>query len=130
MTLNPVSASLATNLERAVAGWGTDMPAWVRLLATACDATNQRIAGERLDASSAYVSRLINNRYPGDMREAEMKVRRVFGGEDVHCPIYGAIPLSSCIRARRRKTPPRNPAHHEHDRACPACPNNSDGGRP
>lgn len=117
-----------TNMQRAVAAWGEDMPRWVRLLATACDTTNQRMVGERLGRSSGYVSRLINASYPGDMDEAEKLVRAAFGDEGVVCPLWGTIPLANCMRNRRRKGPPRNQAQRLYRMHCPSCPNNSDAG--
>lgn len=117
---------LSTNIDSARAVWGDDMPAWVRLLATACDKDNQRIVADRLGKSSGYVSRLINRRYAGSYSEAETIVRMVYGQEDVACPLFGPIPLASCIRARRRKGPPLNPLHHQYARTCPTCPVNGD----
>lgn len=116
----------ATNIERARAAWGSDMPNWVRLLASACDATNQREAGERIGKSSPYISRIIRNCYPGDLGEAEKLVRAAWGEEDVHCPLWGPIPLASCLSNRRRTATPTNSVHHMYRRACPTCPNNSD----
>ena len=121
----PLNTS-STNQERAVIAWGADMPAWVRLLASACDGTNQRVVGERLGKSSGYVSRLINRSYAGSYPEAERLVRATYGAEDVACPLFGPIPLSSCMRNRRRKEPPRHQAHHQYAATCPGCPNNTD----
>lgn len=121
-----MSANHASNLDRAVSRWGPDLPAWVRLLASACDASSQRLVGERLGLSSGTVSRLVNRSYAASYDEPERLVRAAYGGEDVLCPIWGAIPLASCLRNRRRPGPPRNTAHHLHDRHCPTCPNNSD----
>lgn len=115
-----------TNLDRARAAWGEDMPRWVRLLAGACDVTNQRAVGNRLGKTSGYISRLVNRNYTGSYAEAETIVRAAYGGEDVLCPLWGPIPLASCIRNRRRPGPPRNQAHHAFAAACPTCPNNSD----
>lgn len=115
-----------TNLDRARIAWGEDMPPWVRLLASACDAGNQRLVGERLDRSSGWVSRILNRNYAGSYEEAETIVRAAYGNEDVVCPLWGSIPLASCVRNRRRKGPPQNQAHLLHARACPTCPNNSD----
>ncbi|BBB13444.1 transcriptional regulator [Sphingopyxis sp. FD7] len=115
-----------SNLDRARAAWGPNLPRWVQLLASACDATSQRVAGEKLGKSSGYVSRLLNNCYPGDLAEAEKLVRAAWGNEDVVCPLWGPIPLASCMTARRRTLPPTNRVHHLHRSTCPTCPNNSD----
>ncbi|WP_336973453.1 hypothetical protein [Sphingobium aromaticiconvertens] len=120
---------LPTNMDRAIVAWGADMPAWVRLLASACDNDNQRTVADRLCKSSGYISRLINHSYAGSYEEAETIIRAAYGQEDVNCPIFGAIPLASCLSNRRRKAPPRHPIHHQYAATCPACPNNTDGGR-
>ncbi|HEX7820654.1 MAG TPA: helix-turn-helix transcriptional regulator [Sphingobium sp.] len=119
---------IVTNLARASSAWGTDMPRWVRLLASACDARSQRAVADRIGKSSGYISRLISNSYEGSYGEAETLVRAAFGNEDVVCPLYGPIPLSSCVRNRRRPGPARNQAHHLYASTCPTCANNSDGG--
>lgn len=115
-----------TNVSKATIAWGAQMPSWVRLLASACDQTNQRQVGGRLGRSSGYISRIINREYAGSYEEAETLVRAAYGNEDVVCPIWGEIPLSSCIRNRRRKGPARNQAHHLCAARCPSCPNNTD----
>lgn len=117
----------ASNIDRARAAWGADMPGWVQLLARACDATSQREAGERIGKSNAYVSRLLNNRYPGDLAEAEKLIRAAWGGEEVDCPIWGLLPLANCMRYRRRTELPINIMHRLHRRHCPSCRHNTDG---
>ena len=124
---------LDTNLERALAAWGVEMPRWVKLLADACDRASQRAVADRLSAagfncSSGTISKLLNRKYPASTSEPERAVLAMLGGDDVQCPLHGPIPLQSCIRNRRRKGPPRNPAHHQFASACPTCPHNSDGG--
>lgn len=127
--------NLETNFGRATAAWGADVPRWVKLLAEACDKASQRAVAERLSAagfncSSGTISKLLNRKYPASSAEPERAVLAIYGGDDVHCPLHGAIPLQSCIRNRRRKGPPRNPAQHQFAATCPSCPHNSDGGEP
>lgn len=116
-----------SNIGRACAAWGDDLPRWVRLLASACDVANQRVVAERLGKSGGYVSRIINRAYAGSYAEAEQLVRRFYGSEDVICPIYGAIPEKSCILNRRRKGSPRNHYERQFAQHCPDCTNNPDG---
>ncbi len=115
------------NIQAARRGWGADLPQWVQLLASACDRTSQQSVAERLGRSSGYISRLINNQYPGDMAEAERLVRAAYAGDDVECPIWSAtIPLSACMTNRRRKLPPRNAWQRKYLSVCPGCPHNTD----
>lgn len=129
VNVNSIATQAGTNIGRASTAWGPDMPRWVRLLASACDSSNQRSVGERLGKSSGYISRLISNTYAGSLDEAERLVRAAYGNEDVVCPLWGAIPLASCMTARRRKQPPTNQQHRLYRAHCPSCPNNNDAGR-
>ncbi|UIJ46920.1 winged helix-turn-helix domain-containing protein [Sphingomonas cannabina] len=115
-----------TNLDKAHAAWGADLPEWVKILAEACDRTNQREVADRLGKSGGYVSRIIRRDYAGSYDEAETLVRARLGAEVVACPLWGEIPLSSCLKLRRRKAPPQNHMHHACARTCPDCPNNTD----
>ena len=121
-----------SNIDRARTAWGGTLPRWLTLLAGACDKASQRAVADRITSagfacSSGTISKLINRKYPASYAEPERAVLAVFGGDDVQCPLYGPIPLASCIRARRRKAPPQNYAHHQFASACPECPNNTDG---
>ena len=116
-----------TNLETAIAAWGADMPDYIRLLATACDRTSQRLVAERLGKSNPYVSRIINRRYAGSYGEAETLIRAAYGADQVDCPLYGEIPLASCVHNRRRKPPFVNSMQHRFASTCPSCAFNTDG---
>ncbi|WP_446653088.1 hypothetical protein [Blastomonas sp.] len=116
-----------TNMQRAQAAWGEDMPPWVRLLAAAADATNQRKAGEKIKRNASYVSRILNRDYAGSYEEAERLVRAAWGNEDVLCPVWNdSIPLASCMNLRRKKGFPQNSVENLYYQTCPTCPNNTD----
>lgn len=115
-----------TNLAKALSAWGTPLPEWVRLLAVACDRSNQRAVADRLGKSSPYISKIIRRVYPGDYGEAETLVRAAYSTERVMCPVAGSIALKTCIRFRRRAHTAQNFMHLQLDAACPSCPNNTD----
>lgn len=115
-----------TNVGRAIAGWGSNMPEWVRLLASACDRLGQREVARQLGKSHPYVNRVVRKVYAGDYGEAETLVRAKFSADRVPCPLFGEIPLASCVKLRRRKATPQNHMHHACARTCPDCPNNTD----
>lgn len=122
-----------TNAARALAAWGPEVPRFISLLAQACDGSSQRNVADKIEAagfncSSATISRLINRKYPASYAEPERAVLAVYAGDSVTCPLYGPIPLASCIRARRPKGLPQNAAQHAYAEHCPTCPNNTDGG--
>ncbi|KQO58863.1 hypothetical protein [Sphingomonas sp. Leaf257] len=114
-----------SNRDKALSAWGADAPAWVLVLADACDRTNQRAVASQLDKSGGYVSRLINRSYAGSYPEAEQLVRATLTEEEVVCPLYGQMPLKTCIRNRRR-TKSVNWLHAQFAGSCPTCPNNTD----
>jgi hypothetical protein len=86
-----------------------------------------RLGAGGFACSSGTISKLLNRKYPASTAEPERAVLAIYGGDDVHCPIWGPIPLQSCIRNRRRKGVARNPIHHQFADTCPACPNNRRG---
>ncbi|WP_394663243.1 hypothetical protein [uncultured Sphingomonas sp.] len=45
-----------SNREKAAAAWAPEPPAWVKVLAEACDRTNQRAVADQLGKSGGYVS--------------------------------------------------------------------------
>jgi hypothetical protein len=120
-----VTGVSTSNVERAGFAW-EDCPEWVLDLARACDATSQGAIAERLGKSGGYVSRILNAKYTGSYDEAERQVRAILGGDEVDCPAFGTMPLSTCIRARRRRTPPINTLQRCFAQHCPTCPLNSD----
>lgn len=115
-----------TNLGRAMTAWGADLPQWVRLLASACDASSQKAVADRIGKSGGYISRIINRAYAGSYAEAEVIIRRHYGSEDVICPVFGPIRERSCILNRRRKGSPRNYLERQFAANCPDCTNNPD----
>lgn len=123
-----------TNVERATAAWGGDLPRWVTLLASAADRSTQRAVADKLcnagfACSSGTISKLINNKYPASTAEPEQAVLAIFGGDEVLCPVWNeTIPLQNCIKLRRRKGPPGGEVYGMYARACPGCINNTDAG--
>ena len=116
----------ASNVDRALTGWGSPLPDWVRLLAEACDRSSQGAVGERLGTNGPFVSKVLRRVYAGSYPKAEQLVRARLGAEVVDCPAWGRIPLASCRRIRLRKAPPANLTQRACAETCPTCPNNPD----
>jgi predicted YcjX-like family ATPase len=115
-----------SNVAAAIDAWGQDLPEWIRMLADECDRTTQADVAERLKISGSYVNRLIHNRYGASHTEPEQMVLAIIGGRKIECPAFGPIPLTSCIRNRRRTGPATNMLQRAFERHCPACPFNTD----
>lgn len=113
-----------TNMAKALTGWGDPVPAWVRMLALACDRTNQRHVGDQIGLNSATVSKIIRNVYPGDLAECAEKVMTRLGQAEVDCPAMGTMPLASCRRYRQRQGAPVNHLQRLFAAHCPTCCHN------
>lgn len=84
-------------LAKAEASWGTAMPLWVGELARQAMRTTQAATAKKIGYSSAVLSHVFANNYPGDMTAVETKVRGALMGETVICPIVGEIGRDRCI---------------------------------
>jgi hypothetical protein len=115
-----------SNADRARDAWGTSLPRYIAMLASECDKSTQNAVAVKLQRSSGYISRLLSRTYTGSWTEAESLVLGAFSEDTVTCPMFGAIALKTCLRARRRKGNPINIVHRQYAQACPTCPNNSD----
>lgn len=114
------------NLAIATSGWGRAMPRWVQVLAASCDASSQKRVADMLGISNAYVSRVLSNTYGADTAKIEQLVLANFTSDRVPCPFWrSSIPLSSCMRARRRQAP-QGEIFMSLKRACERCPHNTD----
>lgn len=114
-------------LDRATAAWGSDMPDWVRTLATECASLGQRRASERIGYSQSLVSQVLGGKYTGPLGAIESAVRGAFLGATVACPALGDLPTTDCrewrLRAKRPYTAVNRLRSTMYD-ACRACPHN------
>lgn len=117
---------LPTNAERAAMVWGDPPPRWVRLLAEACDRSSQRAVGEKIGRTGAWISRVLLRRDGPDFAEAEQLVMARLAEARVDCPVAGDIPLTACVRNRRRRGLPASWLDRRFRHACPDCRRNTD----
>lgn len=66
--------SSPSNLARAEAVWGDELPDWVRLMATACDVKGQRATAAEVGISQREVSRILNRQFSGDYEDAAFRL--------------------------------------------------------
>ena len=116
-----------SNLDRARASWGADLPDWVEILARECDATSQSHVSKRLDRSSAFVSLVLSNQYPRNLQVVEERVRGIYMQETVPCPLFGDLAVHKCQDNRTRVAKgDASPTLIQLRRHCPRCPRNPD----
>lgn len=70
----------------ALDAWGDTLPDWITVLVQECDRSSQNAVAAKIAFSPAVVSQAIRNRYSGNMRSIECRVREVFMSAPVLCP--------------------------------------------
>jgi hypothetical protein len=89
--------SLTDFVAKARAAWGDAQPDWVAIVAEEANRTSVKAVADRIGRSSALVSNVIANKYPGDMAAVEELVRGALMGATVACPVLGEIGLLQCL---------------------------------
>jgi len=117
---------MSAAIERAVKGWGVDLPDWVRVLAEQCDASSQAAAAKRMRVSAGVVSQALSNSYPAALASVEERVRGAFMSFDVACPVLGTIDRARCLHEQKQKYSSANRTKVLLFRACRnGCPNSN-----
>ncbi|WP_122075956.1 hypothetical protein [Pseudophaeobacter sp. EL27] len=109
----------------ALDAWGDTLPDWITVLVQECDRSSQNAVAQKIAFSPAVVSQAIRNRYSGNMRSIESRVREVFMSAPVLCPaLKTKIESAVCLQYRRRAETwtHGSPFRVKMIRACRACP--------
>ena len=124
MTRGPATGTNrnSNSLDKAEDAWGMLLPSWVKVLALECDKSSQRVVSNQVGFSTALLSQVLNNRYPGNLRKVEQVVSDAFIRETVDCPVLGKIQSSNCLEHQRRKFSPSSPQALRLHKACKTCP--------
>lgn len=119
-----------TPLSTARDAWGPALPDWVEALAIECGRFSQNAVAKELGRSSALISQVLRNKYPGNLTAFEERFRGVFLEGRVSCPALGEIPSNECQdwREKGREFVPTNSRRSQMFRACKTCPRNQKGG--
>lgn len=81
----------------------------------------QAEVANRLGYSKATVSLVINDKYNGNLNSVLLKVKEVFGGLKVSCPVLGEIDLSECAENKRQPFSASNPLRVRLFKTCKWC---------
>ena len=84
------------------------------------DLTQGEVA-KRLGYSKATISLVVNEKYNGDLNSVLSKVKEVFGGLKVNCPVLGEIDLAECAENKRQPFSATNPLRVRLFKACKSC---------
>lgn len=69
---------------------------WLAMLQLQVKTLGQRTVAEQLNLSTATISQVCNEKYPGDMARISALVESVYLNKTVHCPVLGEIPWHQC----------------------------------
>ena len=104
-------------MDKAIAAWGPQAPAWVRLLAEACDADSLRKVAVKLDVSPASISLAIGNKRE-NLEFIRERVEQRLMAIQVGCPVLGEISGDRCLQEQARPYSSANPLRIQIFRAC------------
>ena len=113
-------------ISTAQEAWGEALPDWVLCLAEECAHSSQVRTAKRMDRSGALVNQVLKNKYQGDLKAVEDRVRGVFMAGTISCPALGSIPSHQCQdwRKKSRKFINTNSQRVRMFRACAGCQRN------
>lgn len=76
-----------------------------------------------LHVTSAVISMLLKDKYPGSVDQMEQRIRGQFMGSTVLCPVYGTLNTNDCVEFQRLPQAFTNPLRAALGRACKTCVN-------
>lgn len=100
-------------------------PEWVVGLAEACDQSSQNKIAIRLKRSSAALSQVLANKYPGDLKAFQRDVEDLLKDQKINCPALfdKKISLIDCRARQAQKISASNPLQIKQWRICKNCMN-------
>lgn len=103
VNVNSSPSSKADFLANAREAFGLALPDWIETLANESNRTSATSVAKRLGYSVAVVSSVCRGNYKGDLGAVEAKVRGVFMGALVECPVLGEIGRDQCLEEQKKK---------------------------
>lgn len=91
---------------------------------------NGRKLSELLGVSTSAVSQALNNKFVGNVDRFCLRVRGVFAGDSVTCPVLGTLTTKVCLEQQGKPTAYTNPMRVQVQRACKTCPHHQRNQQP
>ena len=104
-----LSADVKTALQGAVTRFGS-----------------QTKVADQLGVSTAVISTLLNDKYPGNVELMEQRIRGQYMAETVMCPVMGTLGKRNCLDNQAMPVAFTNPLRAALGRACKTCINRKD----
>lgn len=89
-------------IETAKQHWGENMPDWIEVLASEADKSSQNKIAQKIGKSSAAISQVLKNIYPGTIENVEAAVRANLMNSSHECPVFGTILIRECLENQSR----------------------------
>lgn len=84
---------------------------------------SQSKAAAELGVSPAVVNNLLRDRYPGNVKTMEERIRGQFMAETVQCPVLGTLGRRNCLDNQALPLAFTNSNRVRLHKACKTCPN-------
>lgn len=98
---------------------------WLKTLIEQVKLHGQRPVAEKLGVSTAVISQVCNEKYPGDMARIQALVESVYLAKTVNCPVLGEIAWHTCQQNQKNEHT-SNPQKLRIYRACRSgCPSSN-----
>jgi hypothetical protein len=97
----------------------------LRLLRAQAQRTTSVQLAEQLGVSPSAVSQAMHDKYRGNVERFCARVRGLWGGDTVQCPVLGAINTKVCTDQQGKPLAFTNPLRVALSKACKACPHAS-----
>jgi hypothetical protein len=94
----------------------------LQIIRTQSKLMNGRKLSELLGVSTSAVSQALNDKFVGNVERFCLRVRGVFAGDSVRCPVLGDITTKVCLEQQQRPKAFTNPMRVTLHRTCPTCP--------
>jgi hypothetical protein len=94
----------------------------LRLLREQAKHATQVQLAEQLGVSNSAVSQALHDKYRGHVERFCARVRGLWGGDTVRCPVLGAINTKVCTDQQGKALAYTNPLRVAVARACKTCP--------
>lgn len=87
---------------------------------------SQTKVAEQLGVSTAVVSTLLNDKYPGNVEQMAQRIRGQYMHAIVMCPVMGTLGKRNCLDNQAMPVAFTNPLRAALGRACKTCINRKD----
>lgn len=93
----------------------------LQLLQEQAKSKTQVAMGAELGISTTSVNHAVNNKFRGSVDRLSARVRGLYGGDKVTCPVLGAINTKVCLDQQSKGAVYSNPMRVALARACKTC---------